>query len=77
MDIFFDALPFAQKMRLHFHRFMRRVHADLRKYDGEKNPLDRVAEGFANEAKVLCFDEFFVTDITDAMIPGEHPQGIV
>ena len=68
MDIFFDALPFAQKMRLHFHRFMRRVHADLRKYDGEKNPLDRVAEGFANEARVLCFDEFFVTDITDAMI---------
>jgi len=68
MDIFFDALPFEQKMRLHFHRFMRRVHADLRKYNGEKNPLDKVADGIASEARVLCFDEFFVTDITDAMI---------
>lgn len=68
MDIFFDSLPFEEKMRLHFHRFMRRVHADLRKYDGEKNPLEKVADGIASEARVLCFDEFFVTDITDAMI---------
>lgn len=68
MDIFFDALPFEEKMRLHFHRFMRRVHSDLGKYKGEKNPLDKVADGIASEARVLCFDEFFVTDITDAMI---------
>lgn len=68
MDIFFDALPFEQKMRLHFHRFMRRVHADLRLYKGQTDPLEMVAEGIAKEARVLCFDEFFVTDITDAMI---------
>lgn len=68
MDIFFDALPFQQKMRLHFHRFMRRVHADLRKHKGEVDPLEKVADGIASEARVLCFDEFFVTDITDAMI---------
>ena len=68
MDIFFDSLPFPQKMRVHFHRFMRRVHADLRTYKGEVNPLEKVADGIAREARVLCFDEFFVADITDAMI---------
>ena len=68
MDIFFDALPFENKMRLHFHRFMRRVHADLKRHKGEQDPLEKVAAGIAAEARVLCFDEFFVTDITDAMI---------
>lgn len=68
MDIFYEALPFEKKMRLHFHRFMRRVHGDLRELKGEKNPLEKVADGIAAEARVLCFDEFFVTDITDAMI---------
>lgn len=68
MDIFYDSLPFRQKMRVHFHRFMRRVHADLGVYKGEVNPLEKVADGIAAEARVLCFDEFFVSDITDAMI---------
>ena len=68
MDTFFESLPFEQKMRLHFHRFMRRVHAGLKTYDGEKNPLEKVADGIASEARVLCFDEFFVMDITDAML---------
>lgn len=68
VDTFFDALPFEQKMRTHFHRFMKRVHEELRTLDGEKNPLVIVAERFAKEARVICFDEFFVTDITDAMI---------
>ncbi len=68
MDIFFEALPFPQKMRTHFHRFMRRVHGELTRFKGEKNPLDRVADVLAGEARVICFDEFFVADITDAMI---------
>lgn len=70
VDTFFDCLPFRRKMRIHFHRFMQRVHLELKALQGEKNPLDIVAAKLADEARVLCFDEFFVTDITDAMILG-------
>lgn len=70
MDNFYESLPFPQKMRSHFHRFMRRVHAELKKLDGQKNPLELVADIIASEARVICFDEFFVSDITDAMILG-------
>jgi cell division protein ZapE len=70
MDNFFESLPFEQKLRVHFHRFMRRVHAELKKLDGQKNPLKQVADIIASEALVICFDEFFVSDITDAMILG-------
>ena len=70
MDLFYDSLPFPTKMRTHFHRFMQRVHAELTALEGEKNPLDLVAGKFASEAEVICFDEFFVSDITDAMILG-------
>jgi cell division protein ZapE len=70
MDNFFESLPFPQKMRIHFHRFMRRVHSELKKLDGQKNPLQKVADIIAIETKVICFDEFFVSDITDAMILG-------
>ncbi len=70
MDIFYDSLPFRRKMRSHFHRFMQRVHAELRTLSGTKNPLDMVADRLAKEALVICFDEFFVSDITDAMILG-------
>lgn len=68
VDTFFDALPFERKMRTHFHRFMQRVHQELKTLKGEKNPLTVIAKRFANEARVICFDEFFVSDITDAMI---------
>lgn len=68
VDTFFDALPFEEKMRTHFHRFMKRVHEELRTLDGEKNPLVLIAKRFSQEARVICFDEFFVSDITDAMI---------
>ncbi|MBC6907307.1 AFG1 family ATPase [Saccharophagus sp. K07] len=70
MDVFFETLPFPQKMRVHFHRFMRRVHSELTRFKGEKNPLEKVADVLAGEARVICFDEFFVSDITDAMILG-------
>jgi len=70
MDNFFESLPFQQKMRMHFHRFMRRVHSELKQLDGQKNPLQKVADIITAETKVICFDEFFVSDITDAMILG-------
>jgi len=70
VDTFYDCLPFQQKMRVHFHRFMRRVHEELKALDGEKNPLEKVADRLAAEATVLCFDEFYVSDIADAMILG-------
>ncbi len=68
MDMFFDQLPFDRKLRTHFHRFMRRIHRDLKALQSTRDPLDKVAENIAREARVLCFDEFFVSDITDAMI---------
>lgn len=70
VDTFYDCLPFQQKMRVHFHRFMRRVHEDLKALEGQKNPLEKVADKLAAEATVLCFDEFYVSDIADAMILG-------
>ncbi len=68
MDLFYQSLPFDKKLRLHFHHFMHRIHAELALLDGEENPLLIVADKLARETNVLCFDEFFVSDITDAMI---------
>lgn len=76
MDNFFESLPFEQKMRTHFHRFMRRVHGELSSLDGEKNPLEIVAERLSKETVVICFDEFFVSDITDAMILANLLDGL-
>ncbi|MDP5052857.1 MAG: cell division protein ZapE, partial [Congregibacter sp.] len=70
MDVFFESLPFPEKQRMHFHRFMRYAHQELRALQGTPNPLRQVAKNFAKKARVLCFDEFFVSDITDAMILG-------
>lgn len=70
MDNFYESLPFREKMRAHFHRFMWRVHRELKQLAGEKNPLEKVADNIAEEARVICFDEFFVSDITDAMLLG-------
>ncbi|MGH8349821.1 MAG: cell division protein ZapE, partial [Pseudomonas sp.] len=70
VDTFFEALPFKEKSRTHFHRFMKRVHEEMKTLGGEKNPLTIIAKRFATEARVICFDEFFVSDITDAMILG-------
>ncbi|OZG70525.1 cell division protein ZapE [Hahella sp. CCB-MM4] len=70
MDTFYESLPFERKMRVHFHRFMQKVHQELKALKGEKNPLELVADRFSQEARIICFDEFFVTDIGDAMILG-------
>ena len=70
MDTFYDSLALERKLRVHFHRFMQRLHAALTQHSGAKNPLEVVADDIADEALVLCFDEFFVSDIGDAMILG-------
>lgn len=71
MDLFVSCLSEERVVRMHFHRFMRRVHEGLRRHAGVANPLRSVADEFALEADVLCFDEFFVSDIGDAMILAE------
>ncbi|WP_162062476.1 cell division protein ZapE [Vibrio taketomensis] len=76
MDTFFESLPTAKKMRVHFHRFMLRVHDELNGMKAEANPLDVVADKFKAEADIICFDEFFVSDITDAMILGTLFQAL-
>jgi cell division protein ZapE len=70
MDLFFQSLPFPQRRRRHFHRFMHDVHAELKKLQDVEAPLEAVAERLAAEVRVLCFDELFITDIADAMILG-------
>lgn len=68
MDAFYDCLPPDRKLRVHFHRFMQRVHRELAELEGERNPIDKLGERLSRETDVICFDEFFVSDIADAMI---------
>jgi len=69
MDMFFEQVN-VPKMRLHFHHFMFLLHQKLAKIQGQVDPLDYVAAQLAQQAKVICFDEFFVNDIADAMLLG-------
>lgn len=71
MDMFFDSLPKERKMRLHFHHFMKRVHHELNQLKGQSDPLQKVADIIYQEADVICFDEFFVSNVSDAMILGD------
>jgi cell division protein ZapE len=68
MDLFFNEVPLKRKTRLHFHEFMREVHRELAALRGVVNPLDRLAKHMADKYRLICFDEFHVSDITDAMI---------
>ena len=68
MDCFFQAVPLQRKTRLHFHEFMREVHRELRDLQGTVNPLDALGQKMAQRYQLICFDEFHVADITDAMI---------
>lgn len=68
MDMFFETLPIERKMRIHFHRMMRDVQRRLAELKDVADPLDRVAGDIAKTTRVLCFDEFFVSDIGDAML---------
>jgi cell division protein ZapE len=68
MDCFYNAVPLRRKTRLHFHEFMREVHRELRHLQGTVNPLDALATKIARRYRLICFDEFHVADITDALI---------
>lgn len=70
MDAFYGCLPYRRKRRVHFHAFMAEIHQRLRGLKSEANPLKAVATEIAKETRVLCFDEFHVSDIADAMILG-------
>lgn len=69
-DLFFDEVPFSDKTRLHFHRFMQQIHDDLRNLEGVDHPLSRIADEWAKKARLLLLDEIHVNDITDAMLLG-------
>ena len=68
MDCFYSAVPLKRKTRLHFHEFMREVHRELRDLQGTVNPLDELGKRIAKRYRLICFDEFHVADITDAML---------
>ena len=68
MDCFFNAVPIKRKVRLHFHEFMREVHRELQELQGTVNPLQELGKRISRRYKLICFDEFHVADITDAMI---------
>lgn len=68
MDCFFSAVPLIRKTRIHFHEFMRGVHRELDEVKGTADPLDEVGRRIAQRARLICFDEFHVSDIADAMI---------
>ena len=68
MDCFYNAVPLVRKTRLHFHEFMREVHRELSDLQGQVNPLDELGARMAKRYRLICFDEFHVADITDAMI---------
>jgi cell division protein ZapE len=68
MDCFFNAVPLTRKTRLHFHEFMREVHRELQDLKGTVNPLQELGQRISRRYRLICFDEFHVSDVTDAMI---------
>jgi cell division protein ZapE len=76
MDLFFENLPIEQKRRVHFHRMMHDVHKRMKTLSFVEDPLDKIAASLAQNTRVLCFDEFFVSDIGDAMILGRLLEGL-
>jgi cell division protein ZapE len=76
MDLFYQTLPFKDRQRSHFHRFMQWVHDELKKHQDHADPLELIAEKTARKTRIICFDEFFVSDIADAMLLGNLFRGL-
>lgn len=76
MDCFFDAVAIKRKQRTHFHEFMRSIHHELEQLKGQADPLDAVAELTAKRVRLICFDEFHISDIADAMILERLVRGL-
>ncbi|OGT30971.1 MAG: hypothetical protein A3E87_07830 [Gammaproteobacteria bacterium RIFCSPHIGHO2_12_FULL_35_23] len=76
LDLFYNNLPIKKKMRSHFYQFMQTIHERLKFLQGQKNPLKLIAKELAKQATVICFDEFFVNNIVDAMLLGNLLQAL-
>ncbi len=76
MDLFFDTIAVKRKRRTHFHEFMRAIHRDLDDLKGQADPLDILAERTAEEVRLLCFDEFHLSDVASAMILERLLRGL-
>lgn len=76
MDCFFEAVPYQRKRRVHFHAFMREIHERLRSFKHEQDPLAKVAARVAQETRLMCFDEFHLSDIADAMLLARLMQAL-
>jgi len=77
MDAFFLCVPLVRKRRVHFHHFMREVHRELDALKGEEDPIAKLAERTARRYRLICFDEFHVSDIADAMILGRYLEQVL
>lgn len=76
MDLFYQSLPFKQRQRSHFHRFMQAIHDELKKHQDRADPVESIADKIARRTRIICFDEFFVSDIADAMLLGNLFRGL-
>ena len=76
VDMFFECLPFENKLRMHFHRFMHRVHLERKALHEQQDPLTIIAKRLADETRILCFDEFVVNDVADAVILVKLMEGL-
>lgn len=77
MDSFFNCAPTQRKRRIHFHRFMQEVHQRMNALSGQAEPLAGVARDIAKDTRLLCLDEFHITDITDAMLMRKLLEGLM
>jgi cell division protein ZapE len=77
MDSFYLCVPLVRKRRVHFHHFMREIHRELEEFKGTEDPIAAVAERTAKRYRLICFDEFHVSDIADAMILGRFLEQVM